>query len=100
MTPLSPRLVGCLSLLAGLLLPAFAHAQPASPREHFIRGTVAVAVTDDKQKARDIFLPHAAVLLVRQTAPTTAIASALTDLSGRFIIKTQEVGVFMLCVEA
>lgn len=97
--------------LAAFLLALFSFgvftSTPAAPpvdRALFVRGFVAVPVgataTIAAVKRREIALPSASVFLVRASAPTVPIASALTDLSGRFGIKTTERGVFMLCVEA
>jgi cytochrome c5 len=100
MWPIRLRLLASLFLLGALLFPEPSRLQPTTPREHFVRGHVAAVVPVDQQKLRDIFLPHASVFLVRQNAMSTPVASAVTDLSGRFMIKTREIGVFLLCVEA
>lgn len=44
-------------------------------------------------------MPHALVFAVRENAPAVVVTWGVTDLSGRFLLKTQEVGVFRLCVE-
>ena len=93
-------IVSILALLVAPLGAGLAQAQTPSPREHFVKGSVAVAVQAAGEKAHDVFLPHASVFLVEQAAPTVAIASAITDLSGRFLIKTAKVGIFILCIEA
>ncbi len=89
-----------LALPASLLFPISSSLQPAPQREHFVRGTVAVAVSTENQKQKDIFLPGASVFLVRQNALNVPLASTTTDLSGRFMLKTEEVGVLSICVEA
>ena len=94
--------------LAGIvaLIPSTGMVQPASSRAHFVRGTVEVPVglspltAVTALKTKNIALPHASVFLVRLNDLNRPLASALTDLSGRFIIKTHETGIFTLCVEA
>jgi hypothetical protein len=85
---------------AAVVLPQVGYVQALPQRENFVRGMVAVPITGQDQKRHEIFLPHAGVLLVRPNAPTVPVASSLTDLSGRFIIKTQQSGIFLLCIEA
>jgi cytochrome c5 len=68
----------------------------------FVRGTVIATTTgqQDQKISREIALPNARVFLVRPGDLTTPVASALSDLSGRFIMKTDQMGDFRLCAEA
>ncbi|XIA62100.1 carboxypeptidase-like regulatory domain-containing protein [Bradyrhizobium sp. TZ2] len=103
-------MLGAVAFLVLFLVPFLvstpAFVQPASSKLHFVRGTVVVPVVSmhtpvvAAPRAKEIALPHARVFLVRPNALTTPIASALSDLSGRFLIKTDQSGVFTLCVEA
>jgi len=69
-------------------------------RTLFVRGFVVAAVTGGVEKLKDIALPNAKVFLVPFNDLNTPVASALTDLSGRFAIKTNKTGTFTLCIEA
>ncbi len=77
-------------------------AQPAPGKKMFVYGFVSAAVlqTTPVQKIKDIALPNAKVFLVRSNNLNAPLASSLTDLSGRFALKTTQTGVFTLCVEA
>ena len=66
----------------------------------FVYGFVVAAVIPQTQKSKDIALPHAKVFLVPINDLNKPLASSLTDLSGRFALKTNQAGVFTLCVEA
>jgi cytochrome c5 len=88
-----------------VLVPTVGRVQPVSGKAHFVRGTVEVSLISPQigaasQKLKDIALPNANVFLVRLNATNVPLASATTDLSGRFIIKTHQSGIFTLCVEA
>src|SRR5882757_2554231 len=94
---------------AAALIPTLGTTQPAPKGIHFVRGTVMVPVGGAQTltlvavaapRGRDIALPRASVFLVRPNALNVPVASALSDLSGRFLIKTKESGTFTLCVEA
>ncbi|MBI1850337.1 MAG: hypothetical protein HYR85_08345 [Planctomycetes bacterium] len=92
---------------AATVVLALGMNQRANVEFHFVRGTVVVPIHAQPQQetrtpevAKTIALPHASVYLVRPKDPSRPIASALSDLSGRFIIKTDETGAFSLCVEA
>lgn len=92
---------------AAALIPTIGTTQPAPKGIHFVRGTVVVPVGAARTftavaslRGRDIALPHASVFLVRLNALNVPVASAVSDLSGRFLIKTKESGPFTLCVEA
>jgi hypothetical protein len=71
----------------------------------FVRGFVAAGVSStvagaSAVKIKDIALPNAKVFLVPFNNLTQPVASALTDLSGRFAIKTEKTGTFTICIEA
>jgi hypothetical protein len=71
----------------------------------FVRGFVAAAVTNiadtaTTEKIKDIALPNAKVFLVPFNDLNHPVASALTDLSGRFALKTAKTGTFTVCIEA
>src|SRR6185369_1075386 len=73
----------------------------------FVRGFVAAAVTNivdtattAAPKSKDIALPNAKVVLVPFNDLDHPVASALTDLSGRFALKTAKTGTFTVCIEA
>jgi len=71
----------------------------------FVRGFVAAGVTSTVESAsalkiKDIALPNAKVFLVPFNNTNQPVDSALTDLSGRFAIKTDKTGTFMVCIEA
>src|SRR5947207_9812704 len=101
-----PRFSSNLAMLGltciALLIPTVATVQPSSNTLRFVRGVVVVTVgpTQAERKVRDIALPHASVSLVRPSDVNAPLASALSDLSGRFIIKTDLTGDFSLCVAA
>jgi cytochrome c5 len=64
-----------------------------------VDGFIAVPIkTPDETK--EIALPHASVFLVPFDDRTNPVASTLSDLSGRFSLKTDQTGLFALCVEA
>jgi cytochrome c5 len=90
----------CMILFIVIWLLKVSTAQPASQQTFFVRGYVAASVTTETQRRKDIALPHASVFLVRFNDLNTPLTSALSDLSGRFALKTNETGVFTLCVEA
>jgi cytochrome c5 len=75
-------------------------AQPPPNKNLFVRGFVEASVSARVEKLKLIALPHASVFLVRAGQLNTPVASALSDLSGRFSIRTSETGTFQLCVEA
>jgi len=52
------------------------------------------------EKIKDIALPNAKVFLVPFNNLNQPVASALTDLSGRFALKTDKTGTFTVCIEA
>jgi hypothetical protein len=56
--------------------------------------------TPKTQKTKDIFLPNAKVFLVPFNDLTHPVASTVTDLSGRFALKTKKTGTFSICIEA
>ena len=94
-----------LLLLTGILLLFFLAAGPAQMQtpnnNRFVHGTViAVLGSAQEGKVTEVELPHASVFLVRSINPDAPVASTLSDLSGRFILKTPERGVFYPCVEA
>jgi cytochrome c5 len=71
----------------------------------FVRGFVAAGVTSTvagvtAQQIKDIALPNAKVFLVPFNNPNQPVDSAMTDLSGRFAIKTDKTGTFRVCIEA
>src|SRR5215216_744667 len=71
----------------------------------FVRGFVAAGVTStvagaSAVKIKDIALPNAKVFLVPFNNLNQPVDSALTDLSGRFAIKTDKTGTFTICIEA
>lgn len=75
------------------------------PRIHFVRGFVVASVTNiadstTTEKIKDIALPNAKVFLVPFNNLTSPVASSLTDLSGRFALKTDKTGTFTICIEA
>jgi hypothetical protein len=79
-------------------------AQPPTKRYHFVRGTVVAVVQGAggaaAVPAREIALPAAKVYLVRTTDLKTPLTANVTDLSGRFGLKTLQDGVFTVCAEA
>lgn len=83
--------------------PQPSEAQGPSPTL-FVRGFVAVSVVNPTAvavvSARDVFLPNAKVFLVPFNDLTHPIASTVTDLSGRFALKTNKSATFTICVEA
>ncbi len=90
----------CLAfLIAGAVW--FCIAQPpGSGKSLFVNGFVLVPVTNQTKQVAAIELPHASVFLVQAANTSLVVASAQTDLSGRFTIKTNKTGLFRLCVEA
>ena len=76
----------------------------APNRSLFVRGFVAAAVTNiadsPGERTKDIALPNAKVFLVPFNNTNQPVASAPTDLSGRFAIKTDKTGTFTICIEA
>ena len=70
----------------------------------FVRGFVAVSVATPTAGAvitpREVFLPNAKVFLVPFNDLTHPVASTITDLSGRFALKTNKSATFTICVEA
>ena len=88
-----------IAILANVSWCPRAAGQPSFRRQRFVRGTVVGAVRQgDGLALREIELSRArATLYDNQNKP---IASNETDLSGRFSLKTQEQGLFTLCVEA
>jgi cytochrome c5 len=88
------------ALAAALSFPAPNFAQQPDNRSHIVGGSVVATFLTEHERAKQIRLPHASVFLVRQSDRNTALGSALTDLSGRFLLKTQASGIFMLCVQA
>ncbi len=68
----------------------------------FVRGTVVVVFSDPKgdNVRREIALPGAKVFLVPYKAQSSPVASTLSDLSGRFLLKTEKKDIFLVCVEA
>ena len=97
----------CLAFLfAGTVWFCIAQA-PGTGKSLFVNGFVVVPITDGSLQATAvahqvaaIALPHANVFLVQATDTNAVVASAQTDLSGRFTIKTAKTGLFRLCVEA
>src|SRR3989442_4382615 len=85
-----------------LLIPSAGKVQPPSGTLRFVAGVIVASFnpSEGAMKTRDIALPHASVFLVRPTDLNTPLASALSDLGGRFIIKTDQTGDFSLCVAA
>jgi cytochrome c5 len=77
-----------------------------SNRNLFVRGFVAASVFNiagantAAPRTKDIALPNAKVFLVPASSLNTPVTSALTDLSGRFALKTQKTGTFKICIEA
>jgi hypothetical protein len=87
-----------LSLLSCINVPP---PLPQSPTNLFVGGTIiAVVGPTANGKAKEVALPHASVYLVPFGDRAHPVASTLSDLSGRFILKTTKSGVFSLCVEA
>ena len=71
----------------------------------FVRGFVAASITNiiaaaTTEKTKDIALPNAKVFLVPFNSLDSPVASSLTDLSGRFALKTEKTGTFTICIEA
>jgi hypothetical protein len=70
----------------------------------FVRGTVIATLRSPApvggQKTKEVALPHASVFLVPFGDRAHPVASTLSDLSGRFLLKTPKKGVFSVCVEA
>ncbi|MGZ4993956.1 MAG: hypothetical protein ACXV79_07320 [Methylobacter sp.] len=72
----------------------------------YVRGYVFAEVNDKFQKHQEIALPHAQVFLVDMKDTSTPVASNLSDLSGHFNLKTDQIGgkessrVFQVCVKA
>jgi len=94
-----------LSCICGWLVtrPRPTEAQ-GPPRTLFVRGFVNAAVFNivgaTGQRTKDIALPNAKVFLVPFNNTNAPVASALTDLSGRFALKTNKTGTFTVCIEA
>ncbi|SMF56569.1 PKD domain-containing protein [Tistlia consotensis] len=92
-------------LAALLLLPTLqGAARAAPPVEWFVKGTVETQFllpgSPSEKRQQSVALPHVSVFLYRARDPRKPIASTLSDLSGRFLLKTGEKGPFTLCVEA
>lgn len=77
-------------------------AQPLPATDNlFVRGTVIAALrSPGREKIKEVALPHASVYLAPFGDRSHPVASTLSDLSGRFLLKTTKRGVFGLCVEA
>jgi len=87
-----------------VLPPSQGAAQAAPPVERFVKGTVETPFllvgAPDHKRQRSVALPHASVFLYLARDLNKPVASTLSDLSGRFLLKTGEKGPFTLCVEA
>jgi len=88
------------TISAGLSLPTPSVAQVPANRPHIIGGFVVATMLTARERVKRIRLPDAAVFAFRSTDPNTPVGSAITDLSGRFLIKVPMSGTFMLCAEA
>lgn len=84
------------AMATGLLLLAASDPAAAAAPASFVHGSVVAQMG----KQRAILLPEAKVFLMTQGATPKPVASAVTDLSGRFVIKTFDSGAYTLCVEA
>jgi hypothetical protein len=98
-------LVFLLVVLAGGYWVRPGQSQVRTKHYQFVRGTV-VAVVQGATAGiasvglREIALPRARVFLVKTSDLNHPLTSVLSDLSGRFALKTMEEGVFTVCVEA
>lgn len=89
-----------------MLLPMSSGNAGDSP-QLYVRGYVFADVHDRFQKHQSIALPHADVYLVDARDTSKTIASNITDLSGHFNLKTDQLGqttadfrIFKVCVKA
>lgn len=103
------RVIIAVTTVLILALQSMVLAQPSPTTGNtFVRGTVVASVSPAQNlvgvaagvKSKDIALPNAKVFLAPFGDPGHAVASTLSDLSGRFMLKTTKRGLFMLCVEA
>ena len=102
MTQTSRTFAALVFIAAAILGPRQGLAQVGS-KPLFLRGDVFASIQFQTSTAsfhKDIALPHASVFLVAANNLSTPIASALSDLSGRFMLKTDQNGIFRLCIEA
>jgi mono/diheme cytochrome c family protein/cytochrome c5 len=84
--------LAALSFGLAVWLPSAAGAATQS----FVQGYVVTSL----DKKREIAIPQVSVFLIPESPTDKPVASALTDLSGRFMLKTDVKGVFKLCVKA
>lgn len=88
------------AVAAAVSMPAPGFAQQPTNAGHIVGGSVVATFLTERERVKQIRLPHASVFLVRPNDLNTALGSALTDLSGRFLIKTHVSGAFKLCAQA